>query len=97
MGVTVELELNGVSVPVTLGDAALDAIAAALADRDAARQDEWVYGDRALAAALGWPLGRVQKWSAAGRLPCHRGDGQRKTYHLPEVRAALLEDEGRRR
>jgi excisionase family DNA binding protein len=36
VGVTVELELNGARVPVTLDEAALAAIAVALADREPA-------------------------------------------------------------
>lgn len=51
---------------------------------------EWIHGDKALAAYLGWPLGRVQKKTAAGVIPCHRV-GQRKSYKRAEVDRALDE------
>jgi hypothetical protein len=96
MNVTVTITLNGAHVPVVFDEGALDAIAAALGENLARKKSaDWVYGDRALADRLGWPLGRVQKWSAAGRLPAHRGEGQRKTYWMPEVQAALIRDDHR--
>lgn len=50
----------------------------------------WLYTDRAAATYLGWPLGRVQKLSKRGLLPCHRlGGGQRKAYRTDELDAAL--------
>jgi hypothetical protein len=46
-----------------------------------------IYGDKAAAAYLGWPIGRVQKRSGPGArdgLPVHRV-GQRKTYLSNEL------------
>ena len=91
--IVVNAELAGQLVPVTV---VLDADAlAAIADaiRDAVRPDapRWLYGDKAAADYLGWPLGRVQKLSAAGRLPCHR-IGQRKTYNPADLKRALLDE-----
>jgi hypothetical protein len=47
----------------------------------------WLYGDKAAAEYLGWPIGRVQKRSGPGArdgLPVHR-IGQRKTYLSNEL------------
>jgi hypothetical protein len=87
--VTVTALLNGVPVPLLLDGDALAAIAAAVAAPQAATVS-WLYGDRAAATYLGWPLGRVQKLSAAGLLPCHRV-GQRKAYRTDELDAALAD------
>jgi hypothetical protein len=46
-----------------------------------------IYGDKAAADYLGWPIGRVQKRSSPGArdgLPVHR-IGQRKTYLSDEL------------
>jgi hypothetical protein len=46
-----------------------------------------IYGDKAAAEYLGWPIGRVQKRSGPGArdgLPVHR-IGQRKTYLSDEL------------
>ncbi|HEV2591978.1 MAG TPA: hypothetical protein VGU02_08795 [Gaiellaceae bacterium] len=90
--VPVTLLLNGIRVPAELGDDAIAALAAALSGTDPAASPTWLYGDKAAAAYLGWPLGRVQKLSAAGRLPFHRL-GQRKTYNTADLDRALREGE----
>ncbi len=65
----------------------LERLRAEQADGEAS---EWIHGDKALAAYLGWPLGRTQKASAAGLFPCRRV-GQRKSYRRAEVDRALDE------
>lgn len=88
--VVVQVEVAGARVPVVLHlDAgALAAIASAVASATRDEGQPWLYGDKAAADYLGWPLGRVQKLSAAGRLPCHR-IGQRKAYRHDELDAVL--------
>ena len=87
--ITVIAQLNGVPVPLLLDGAALAQIADAVAAPKAAAVS-WLYGDQAAAAYLGWPLGRVQKLSLAGVLPCHRV-GQRKAYRADELDDALAD------
>lgn len=86
--VIVSAMLNGVAVPLVLDADAVAAIAAVVAPRETT--PVWLYGDRAAAAYLGWPLGRVQKLSAAGLLPCHRL-GQRKAYRCDELDRLLAD------
>jgi hypothetical protein len=50
----------------------------------------WLYGAQAVAEYLGWPVGRIQKLTAAGRIPHHRlEDEQRVTYRTDELDAWL--------
>jgi excisionase family DNA binding protein len=44
----------------------------------------WLYGARAAAEYLDWPVGKVEKLQAAGRLPCRRS-GRRYIYHRAEL------------
>jgi hypothetical protein len=66
-----------------------------LAQRESGLGGCWLYGDREAARYLSWPLGRVQKLSARGRLPSHR-IGQRKAYRTDELDSALESTEGGR-
>ncbi len=50
----------------------------------------WLYGAKAASEHLGWPVGRVEKLTAAGVLPCRR-IGQRCSYRTDEL-DAFLED-----
>ena len=52
-----------------------------------ARGGRWpLYGARAAAGYLGWPVGRVQKLTAANAITCHRVDGgPRVTYFTDEL------------
>lgn len=98
MSVEVVLRLNGVEVPVTLDAVALGTIAAALAEcfPTSGVDSPWLYGNRATADYLGWPLGRVEKLSAANAIPCHRV-GRRLTFRRDELDAWLIEGaDGRR-
>jgi hypothetical protein len=45
---------------------AVEAIAVRAAELLATRQSRWVYGDKAAAEYLGWPVGRVTKLRQAG-------------------------------
>jgi hypothetical protein len=79
------IEVNGVRVPVQMS-LDVEEIRAALGDAEGRNEQAWAYGDRELAAHLHWPLGRVQKLSAAGMIPVVRLDGtQRKAYDLRAV------------
>jgi hypothetical protein len=50
----------------------------------------WLYGAKAAADYLSMPLGRVQKLTAAGKIPHHRLDGeQRVSYRTDELDACL--------
>jgi excisionase family DNA binding protein len=50
----------------------------------------WLYGAQAAADYLGWPVGRVQKLTAAKVIPHHRVDGeQRVSYRTDELDAWL--------
>lgn len=87
--VTVTLRIGGQALVAELDDAAVAAIAAALGTPQGEAASPWLYGDKAAAAYLGWPLGRVQKLSAAGILTCHQ-IGQRKAYRRDRLDQALL-------
>ena len=74
------VELNGVELPVRM-NVEVEAIRAALGQPSSLDYPRWIYGDKQLAAYLGWPLGKVQKLSARGRIPTVRIEGtQRKAY-----------------
>lgn len=81
------------NVTTTLSPEAVEAVATRAAEivlerlRSEPQDRRWLYGDRALAAYLSWPLGRVQKLRG---LPCHR-IGQRKAYRTDEIDAWLRE------
>jgi excisionase family DNA binding protein len=50
----------------------------------------WLYGAQAAADYLQMPVGRIQKWTAAKRIPHHRLDGeQRVSYRTDEIDAWL--------
>lgn len=52
----------------------------------------WLYGAKAAADYLGWPLGRVQKATAANAIPCHRQvEAGRVSYRTDELDAWLEE------
>ncbi len=52
----------------------------------------WLYGAKEAAAYLSWPVGRVEKLSAAGVLPSHRLEGeQRRPYRTDELDAWLAD------
>jgi excisionase family DNA binding protein len=52
----------------------------------------WLYGAQVAADYLGWPVGRVQKLTAAREIPHHRLEGeQRVTYRTDELDAWLGE------
>ena len=69
--ITISLNLNGASVPVTLDADALAAIAAALPSRS---ESPWLAGAEGAAAYLGWPRERVYK--SIHRLPHYRDEGR---------------------
>jgi excisionase family DNA binding protein len=85
--VTIALDLNGAHVPVTLGQAALDAIAAALADRAAQAAPSSPYMTISEAAAfLRCSRQRVDDLLSQGRL--HRfKDGARTLVKRDEIAA----------
>lgn len=89
MSVEVVLRLNGAAVPVVLDDEALAAISAALPDREEA--SPWLYGAKAAAQHLGWPLGRVEKLAAADAMPCQRV-GRRLIFDARELDRWLREE-----
>ncbi len=84
MTVTVSLHLNGVAVPVTLDQAALAEIAAALPVQETG--SPWLAGAQAAADYLGWPRERVYK-----RLPeiPHYKDEGRLMFRKDELDAFL--------
>lgn len=79
MTIAVTFNLNGVPVPIILDDDALDAIAAALPDRDGS---PWLAGAHAAADYLGWPRERVYK--RLHDLPHYR-DGNRLMFRREEL------------
>lgn len=91
MSVEIVLRLNGADVPVALDDAALVSIATAVADlvpTPGRASTPWLYGARAAAEYLGWPLGRIEKLTAADAIPCHRLR-RRITFRRDELDAWL--------
>jgi hypothetical protein len=81
-------------VPPELVDAIADLAAALVLERQAETsapvRRRWLYGAQAAADYLGWPLGRVQKLTAAKRIPHHRlDDEQRVSYRTDELDAWL--------
>jgi hypothetical protein len=56
--------LRGLSIE--LPAEAVEAIAVRAAELLATRQSRWLYGDKAAAEYLGWPVGRVTKLRQAG-------------------------------
>ncbi len=96
--------MTGTNIPETvrlnvglmLDEHALDAIAqraaalvlAQLEDLQHERVSPWLYGAKAAAEYLSWPIGRVQKLTAAGVLP-HVKLGQRCAYRRDQLDGAL--------
>lgn len=72
------------SIPVPA--AVIEAIAERTAELMATRQARWVYGDKAAAEYLGFPVGRVTKLRQAGELPAYQ-KGQRCSFHTAELDA----------
>lgn len=54
---------------VELSDDFLEAVAVRAAEIIEARRSHWLYGDKAAAEYLGWPVGRVTKLRQRGELP----------------------------
>jgi excisionase family DNA binding protein len=83
---------------VTLDTNSFDALVNAVAARVHVDDDHdvspWLNGDKEAAEYLRWPLGRVQKLSAAGVLPAHRPNGprSRKVYHRDELDQVMRPD-----
>jgi excisionase family DNA binding protein len=90
VGVTVELELNGARVPVILDEAALAAIAAALADREpaSATPPSPYMTIREAAAYLRCSRQRVDDLLSQRRLRRHK-DGARTLVRREEVERYL--------
>ena len=95
-------ESHAVSIRIDLPPDVVDEIVAcvterviaALVDRD--QTGPWLYGAKAAAEYLGWPLGRVEKLAAANAIPCHRV-GRRITFRREELDKWLSDaDRGRR-
>jgi len=92
---------RALSIPLTAE--LVDAIAAVVLERVRAevftfaqsangRAPRWLYGAKAAADYLELPLGKVQKLTAAGAIPCRRVDaGQRCSYRTDELDAWLDE------
>ncbi len=60
------------------------------AEQGTGEATRWLYGAQAAADYLGWPVGRVQKLTAAKEIPHHRLDGeQRVSYRTDELDAWL--------
>jgi excisionase family DNA binding protein len=83
--------LPGEGVQIALPPELVEVIVDAVTDRvferlEADRPDPspWLYGAKAAAEYLGWPIGRIQKLTAAGALPSHR-IGQRHSYRRDEL------------
>jgi hypothetical protein len=56
------------------------------AEPNSISERRWLYGARAAAEYLDWPVGRVQKLTAANSIPYHRLDGeQRVSYRTDEL------------
>jgi excisionase family DNA binding protein len=84
VGVTVELELNGAKVPVILDDAALAAIAAAIADREPTPPPSPYMTIPEAAAYLRCSRQRVDDLLSQRRLRRHK-DGARTLVSRQEV------------
>lgn len=74
---------------------AAEIVLAQLDERDA-ETSPWFYGAKAAAEYLGWPVGRVEKLTASGAIPCYRVPtgfdetgqpvpGQRVTYRRDDL------------
>jgi excisionase family DNA binding protein len=76
-----------ITLPPELVEMVVDTVADRVLERlEADRPDPspWLYGAKAAAEYLGWPIGRIQKLTAAGALPSHR-IGQRHSYRRDEL------------
>jgi excisionase family DNA binding protein len=74
-----------IDLPDELVEAIAQRVAAILADRvPASSASPWLYGAKAAAEYLGWPVGKVEKLQAAGAIP-HRRTGRRYVYHRAEL------------
>jgi hypothetical protein len=74
-----------------IAERAAELVVERLRDQQAAQDGpRWLYGAKAAAEYLGWPVGRVEKLTAATVLPCRR-IGQRCSYRTDEL-AAFPED-----
>ena len=74
----------GVSIAVS--EEFLQAVAerAAALVRQSLNERRWLYGARAAAEYLNWPVKRVYERTAAGTLPCHK-DGSRLMFDTAEL------------
>ena len=94
------LEPLAIALPAEVVEAiarrAAEIVLAQLGERDAETSSPWLYGAKAAAQYLGWPVGRVEKLTAAGALPCYRVPtgidetgqpipGQRVTYRRDDL------------
>jgi excisionase family DNA binding protein len=80
-----------IALPPELVDAITEAVLERVRDelrsvQPATDRPRWLYGAKAAADYLSMPIGRVQKLTAAGRVPHHRPAGeQRVSYRTDEL------------
>lgn len=72
------------TLTVTLTPEQIEALAAAVGDRLAARSEPWLRGAKAAAEYLDCPVSRVQALASARRIPCRR-DGSALLFRRSEL------------
>jgi hypothetical protein len=92
VGVTVHVELNGVSIPLALDDEALAAIASAIPRAPATDEPEFYTVPQAM-ERYGWTRQRIYDLRSSGRLS-RIGDGSSVRVSRAEADALILNGGG---